>query len=126
MQNQEGQPVVIRFFEALALLKTIKVIRGKKSFTDRYGINRWNLNTVEKKPTSDMFQVAWLVYLVRDYYVSPLWLLLGEGDVFTKKTYNMKLAASRVTDAREGLLALWGMGFGDRFAVESEDPESGV
>lgn len=71
-----------RFFEALQILKANKVIRGKQTFTNRYGINRWNLNTLEKEPSRDIFQVAWLEYLVRDYKVSPMWLITGEGSFF--------------------------------------------
>lgn len=72
--------VVSRFFEALELLKERRVIRGKKTFCDRYGINRWNMNTCLSHPDSGMFKLAWLSYLVRDYGVSSDWLLLGRGD----------------------------------------------
>lgn len=37
--------IVHRFFEVLDLLKQRRTIRGKKTFCDRYGINRWNMNT---------------------------------------------------------------------------------
>lgn len=69
MQTDQSQVIVRRFFEALQILKANKVIRGKQTFTNRYGINRWNLNTLEKEPSRDIFQVAWLEYLVRDYKV---------------------------------------------------------
>lgn len=84
MQNEGSKKVVSRFFEALAMLKAQRVIRGKKTFTDRYEINRWNLNTIEKNPVSDMFQVEWLGHLVRDYGVSACWLLTGAGSMFSK------------------------------------------
>lgn len=80
MQTEESQAVVRRFFQALYLLKDRKVIRGKQTFTARYGINRWNFNTLEKQPERDMFQAAWLTYLVRDYGVSARWLLTGDGE----------------------------------------------
>lgn len=83
MQSSDSQIIVARFFEALARLKSQKVIRGTKSFTDRYGINRWNLNTLSLDHSRDIFQPAWLSYLVRDFHVSPAWLLVGQGDFFS-------------------------------------------
>ncbi len=79
MQVENSQKITQRFFLALRMLKVSRVIRGKKTFTDRYGINRWNMNSCEKDPSRDLFQLCWLTYLVRDYGVSPLWLLTGEG-----------------------------------------------
>lgn len=85
MNNPESQKIIRRFFQALAELKAQKVIRGKQTFTTRFGINRWNLNTVEKNPDSDMFQVAWCFFLVEHYGVSADWLLCGRGEMFKKK-----------------------------------------
>jgi len=82
MQTGDSQQIVVRFFAALQRLKADRRIRGKKTFTERYGINRWNMNTCEKEPSRDIFQPAWLTYLVRDYGVSPTWLLLGEGEFY--------------------------------------------
>ncbi len=82
MQTEHSQIIVKRFFEALQILKEKKIIRGKQTFTARYGINRWNMNTLEKEPERDIFQVAWLTYLVEDYNVSPSWLLTGKGEFF--------------------------------------------
>lgn len=84
MQTADSQQIVHRFFEALYYLIDQKVIRGKQTFTKRYGINRWNMNTLEKEPERDMFQPAWLTYLVRDYGVNPVWLLTGEGAIIGK------------------------------------------
>ena len=86
MNTPDSVLVVGRFFAALSRLKRDKVIRGKKTFTDRYGINRWNLNTCEKEPGRDIFQPAWLSYLVRDYGVSSLWLLTGDGSFYADGT----------------------------------------
>lgn len=82
MNTPDSTAIVLRFFEALRRLKADRRIRGKKTFTDRYAVNRWNMNTLEKSPERDIFQPAWLAYLARDYGVSPLWLLLGEGDFY--------------------------------------------
>lgn len=83
MQTTESQAVIRRFFEAIYALKDRKEIRGKQTFTNRYDINRWNLNSLEKDMSRDIFQVAWLTYLVRDYGVSAQWLLTGRGDMFS-------------------------------------------
>ena len=85
MQTEDSQKIVRRFFEALQVLKRERIIRGKQTFTARYGINRWNMNTLEKEPSRDIFQPAWLTYLVNDYGISPQWLLTGEGDIFTNE-----------------------------------------
>ncbi len=48
MNTPESQEVVRCFFEALYRLNTDRRIRGKQTFAARYGINRWNLNSLEK------------------------------------------------------------------------------
>lgn len=71
--------LVARFFEALDLLIERRVIRGKKTFCDRYGINRWNFYTCKTNPCTGLFKLSWLTYMVRDYGVSADWLLVGRG-----------------------------------------------
>nr|DAD63610.1 MAG TPA: CI repressor [Caudoviricetes sp.] len=83
MQTIDSQKVVKRFFQALYHLKSEHVIRGKKTFTEKFGINRWNMNTLEKDLTRDIFQPAWLTYLVEEYNVSAEWLLTGKGEIIS-------------------------------------------
>lgn len=86
MQTEESRQITERFFEALYALKERGAIGGKLTFTKRYGINRWNLNALEKnQSTQNSVQLAWLTYLVRDYEVSGDWLLTGQGDMFRKR-----------------------------------------
>lgn len=82
MQTTDSQLIVRRFFEALQRLKADRKIRGKQTFTRKHEINRWNMNTLEKDPSRDIFQAAWLTYLVEDYSVSPQWLLTGRGNFY--------------------------------------------
>lgn len=95
MQTEHSQAIVKRFFEALQILKAHKIIRGKQTFTTRYGINRWNFNTCEKQPERDIFQVAWLAYLVDDYGVSAQWLLSGTGAFFEADNLRAKRSNER-------------------------------
>lgn len=81
MQTEDSKKVIKRFFEALYYLKDMKIIRGKQTFTREFDINRWNMNTLEKDMSRDIFQVSWLTYLVQEYGVSPMWLLTGRGDI---------------------------------------------
>lgn len=82
MQTEDSQKIIKRFFEALYRLKDEHRIRGKQTFTRDHDINRWNMNSLEKDPARDIFQPAWLTYLVEDYGVSPLWLLTGRGSFY--------------------------------------------
>ncbi len=83
MQTEDSQKVVGRFFEALYRLKDLGIIRGKKTFTERFGVNRWNLISLEKDHSRDIFQPAWLTYLVNEYGVSAQWLLTGQGEMLS-------------------------------------------
>lgn len=85
MQTEDSQKIIRRFFQALQYLKDQRIIRGKQTFTRRFGINRWNMNTVEKEPSRDMFQTAWLSYLVTEYGVSAEWLLTGRGAILSPR-----------------------------------------
>lgn len=85
MQTEDSQKIIRRFFQALQYLKDQRIIRGKQTFTRRFGINRWNMLTVEKEPSRDMFQTAWLNYLVTEYGVSAEWLLTGRGAIMSQR-----------------------------------------
>lgn len=82
--SKEGVNVTNRFFEAIDMLKAQKKIRGLQTFTRKYDINRWNLNTVKQNPDKSVLKPEWIVYLVRDYGISSDWILLGKGNMFIK------------------------------------------
>ena len=60
MENEFTSAIVGRFFDGLERLKRDRAIRGVKTFTDRYSINRWNMLTCKKKPDSGMCQIVLL------------------------------------------------------------------
>lgn len=78
----EGAAITKRFFLALDTLQIKRSIRGLKTFTDRYDINYWNMNTLKKEPERRVLKAEWLAHLVRDYGVNAEWLLLGVGNMF--------------------------------------------
>lgn len=82
MNNPESVKIIERFYEALDVAIQLKLIRGLKTFTDKHGINRWNLITVKKNHQSDMFQLVWLSYIINDFNISPEWLMTGHGNMF--------------------------------------------
>lgn len=84
MQTPDSQKIISRFFQALYYLKSQRVIRGKQTFTTKFKINRWNMNTLEKDMTRDIFQPAWLTYLVEEYNISAEWLLTGRGEIMAR------------------------------------------
>lgn len=82
MLNVSKDAIVItkRFFVALDLLREQKKIRGVKTFTNKYNLNYWNMATLKKEPHKRILKPEYIMYLVRDFSVSPMWLLLGEGE----------------------------------------------
>lgn len=77
----ENEIIINRFFAAINRLADEKVIRGLNTFTERYHLNRRNIIKIRKdvKGHSGMFRASWVMFLARDYMVSPTWLLLGDG-----------------------------------------------
>ena len=83
MQSPESQIVIARFLEALQQLKDDRKIRGIQTFTTKYNINKRNLYFQKSNLESDIVQLSWFTYLVRDYGVSATWLLTGEGSFYS-------------------------------------------
>lgn len=80
--SKEGIEVTNRFFEAISILKTNKKIRGLQTFTKKYNINRWNMNTVKYNPEKSVLKPEWIVYISRDFGISSDWIILGKGPIF--------------------------------------------
>lgn len=83
--SQEGIAITRRFFSAIERLVDDNKIRGLKTFTNEYGINYWNMNTVKKQPERSVLKPEWIFYLVKTYNVSSEWLITGEGSFYKKR-----------------------------------------
>ncbi len=75
--------IISRFFEALAYLKQSGQLRGVKTFTDKYGIDRRNLHHSKNRP--GCFKITWLVHLIEDYNISARWLMVGAGKMIEQR-----------------------------------------
>lgn len=82
-EPRECIEITRRFFEALDMIKAQKRIRGMKTFANLYNENYWNFTTARKDGLR--IKQEWLTYLVRDFDVSPTWLLTGQGGMFTRE-----------------------------------------
>lgn len=90
--RQEFMPIQRRFFEALDLLISTGQCAGIKTFCDEHGLNRvkyTNLRLDLRNPKSESsnyrsIDIDALAYICQDYKVSPDWLLLNKGGMFSK------------------------------------------
>ena len=87
MNNTESIEIINRFYKAIDMLVANKTIRGVKTFTDLYNINRRNFVQVSKTPQSDMFQMSWITHLINDFGISSQWIMTGNGEMFTKDKF---------------------------------------
>lgn len=82
--DMDKEIIIRRFFLAIERLKEDDILRGLKTFTDKYDINRRNLIQCRNDPKGHggIFQPEYIMYLARDYMVSPAYLLLGDGSFY--------------------------------------------
>ena len=73
-----------RFFTALQVCLDNKQIRNISYFCAHYGIDKRHLYAQRKERYRGFFEVSWLLPLVNDCAVSPLWLLTGKGTMFVQ------------------------------------------
>ena len=82
--SEDGIQINQRFFYSIQTLVNMKVLRGLQTFTREYGLNRRNLQNVQAHPDTCVIKPEWLTILVRDFDISPEWLLTGRGKMFKK------------------------------------------
>ena len=81
--TDQGLAINARFFLVIDNLIHTRRIRGLKTFTDKYGLNYWNLWSVKNEPDKHFVRPEWLSILVTDFGVSATYLLTGVGVMFT-------------------------------------------
>lgn len=79
--SSEGAAITKRFFHAIDVLIVQRKMRGLNTFAQRYNINYWNLCTLRKEPERRILKVEYVSFLVRDFGVSPTYILLGVGNI---------------------------------------------
>lgn len=77
----ERREVKERFFLAIEALKGLGKINGITGFAKEYNLNYSNLFQIRSNDRG--IRAEWLVLLSRDYNISPSWLLLGRGNMFS-------------------------------------------
>ena len=86
----EGVAITKRFFLALETLQMQKKIRGLRTFTEKYGLNYWNVSTLKAEPEKRLLKAEYLTYLVRDYGVSAEWLIMGTGPMMKNQEIDLR------------------------------------
>lgn len=87
--SEQGLAINRRFFLALDMLRQKRILRGKKTFATKHGINPWNIFMAQREPEKHFINVEWLSFLVTDYGISAEYLLTGVGNVFKDSKLNV-------------------------------------
>lgn len=77
----EREVIKQRFFLAIEALKRLERLNGITGFAKEYNLNYSNLFQIRANKRG--IRAEWLVLLSRDFNISPAWLLLGRGDMFS-------------------------------------------
>lgn len=90
--NPKAIEIQRRFFKALDLMIASGHLKGLKTFCENHELNRTKYSRIKNdldKPieatTYKVIDVDALAALCSDFGVNPEWLLLGRGEMFTRK-----------------------------------------
>lgn len=81
----EAVAITKRFFFAIEYLVVKRKLRGLNSFAKKYNINYWNLCSLRKEPERRILKVEYIAFIVKDFDVSPDYLLFGVGSITKSK-----------------------------------------
>lgn len=81
--SNETLMMIMRFYDALDAIIAKKELRGVQTFCRLYNIDRRNFLLQKHNPkTRYLFKLDWIYYIVKDFKVSPEWIILGYGKMF--------------------------------------------
>ena len=95
-----GIAITQRFFECLDYLVASKTIRGIKTFTTLYNINRGNLYTIRKNPDKYNLNPVYIYYLCKEYNISETYIILGVGSMLKNNDKAQNKLGTRQTNRR--------------------------
>lgn len=87
----EATAITKRFFLAIDVLIMQRKLRGLNSFAKKYDINYWNLYTLRKEPEKRVLKIEFVANLIKDFDVSPEYILFGTGQITKRNFYNCEL-----------------------------------
>lgn len=79
--NDDSLNVMRRYFNAFDTLRENGKIKSITAYCDKYHIDKRHFYEQRRDLYKGHFQVGWLHTIIRDYGISPLWLLMGEGEM---------------------------------------------
>ena len=82
--TEETLGIIGRFFEAFDALVESRTIRGFQTYCRLWGIDKRHFYAQREDTGRGYFEVSWLLPMIREYHVSPDWLLFGKGSMFRK------------------------------------------
>jgi hypothetical protein len=80
--NADTMSVMDRFFIAVEACVKAKIVKNTRAYCAEIGIESNHFYIQRKERTRGYFEVGWVVPLIRDYGISPKWLLTGIGTMF--------------------------------------------
>ncbi|SFG54986.1 hypothetical protein SAMN05216383_1205 [Prevotella sp. KH2C16] len=84
--SPEAIAITKRFFIALDVLIGQRKLKSLNSFAKKYNINYWNLCTLRNEPERRVLKIEYITCLIKDYNISPWYILFGTGNIFSQTT----------------------------------------
>ena len=82
MDKEDDEIIQRRFFDAVDRCISDKKIRGRQTFTTKFGINKRNFYSAKDSLVGNRFKPSWMAYLNECCGVSTSYLLTGKGEFY--------------------------------------------